>query len=73
MYNQGSDRSWGVWADRNPGSRLFVYYLAGTQTAALSESLSRLRKRNVQVIRSGAGGHDFVPVHHLPERLAALG
>lgn len=73
MYNQGSDRSWGAWADRNPGSRLFVYYLAGTQTAALSESLSRLRKRNVQVIRSGAGAHDFVPVHHLPERLAALG
>lgn len=73
MYNQGSDRSCGVWADRNPGSRLFVYYLAGTQTAALSESLSRLRKRNVQVIRSGAGAHDFVPVHHLPERLAALG
>jgi hypothetical protein len=72
MYNQGSDRSWGAWADRNPGSRLFVYYLAGSQTAPLSESLSRLRKRNVQVIRSGAGAHDFVPVHHLPERLAAL-
>jgi hypothetical protein len=73
MYNRGSDRSWGVWADRNPGSRLFVYYLAGTQTAPLSESLSRLRKRNVQVIRSGAGVHDLVPVHHLTERLAALG
>jgi hypothetical protein len=29
-----------------------------------------MRRPNVEVIRSTAGSHGLVPVHHLPERLA---
>jgi hypothetical protein len=70
MYNSGSDRAWAQWADNHSMSTLFIYYLGGTQTARLSESLAAMRRPNVEVIRSTAGSHGLVPVHHLPERLA---
>ncbi|HMP79362.1 MAG TPA: DUF2272 domain-containing protein [Pirellulaceae bacterium] len=72
MYNRGHDRFWAEWASNRPGSRVFVYYLPGTQTQALSVSLANMRVPNVRVVASRARGHSLVPVAHLAERIAGM-
>jgi peptidoglycan hydrolase-like protein with peptidoglycan-binding domain len=70
-YNRGDDTEWARWARARPDSRLFIYYLAGTRTAVLSQSLKRLNVPNVLVAASSARGHNWVPIQHWRERIQA--
>lgn len=82
MYNTGHDVRWAEWARAHPGGRLFLYYIAGSPTQALSLSTlyenptarasDRRRKpglENVQVISSSTGSHNRVPIVYWPERI----
>ena len=70
-YNRGDDTEWARWARAHPQKRLFIYYLARTRTAVLSEKLKRLNVPNVFVIASSGKGHNWVPIQHWRERLEA--
>jgi Putative peptidoglycan binding domain/Penicillin-insensitive murein endopeptidase len=70
-YNPGDDKEWAAWAEKNPGSRLFIYYIRNTRTrnsdtakqAELLRNLSQSRGlSNVSVIPSSTSDHDSVPI-----------
>ena len=71
-YNGGDDTEWARWAAvSGTQRRLFIYYITGSPTARLAESLRRQGGANVQVIAAGTRIHNLVPRTHLRERIAA--
>jgi hypothetical protein len=72
-YNRGDDTVWAQWARSHANARLYIYYMANTQTQPLSLSLKRQNVPNVFVERSTARGHDWVPITHWRERLQGAG
>lgn len=65
-YNPGDDKEWAAWAGKNPGSRLFIYYITKTKTALQAEQLRTLSQSrnlsNVSVIPSSTRDHNSVPI-----------
>jgi hypothetical protein len=72
-YNTGDDTSWSAWAKAHPARKLFVYYIANSQTAPLATRLQNLAHRqrlsNVSVIKSSTGEHVRVPIKHWVGRI----
>jgi peptidoglycan hydrolase-like protein with peptidoglycan-binding domain len=68
-YNRGDDTVWAQWARSHPDARLYIYYMANSQTQPLSLSLKRQNVPNVFVEWSTARGHDWVPIAHWQNRL----
>lgn len=71
MYNVGDDVAWDGWARGDSQRHVYVYYLPGTLTERLSRALAGRRAPNVTVVASRARNHDWVPLTHFAERLAA--
>jgi Putative peptidoglycan binding domain len=72
-YNRGDDAVWAQWARLHPAAKLYIYYIANSQTQALSLSLKRQNVPNVVVERSTARGHNWVPITHWKDRLQSAG
>ena len=70
-YNRGDDTEWARWARSRPDASLYIYYIANTRTETLSLGLKRQRVPNVFVAPSPARGHNWVPITHWRERIAA--
>ena len=68
-YNRGDDTVRAQWARSHPTAKLYIYYIANSQTQALSLSLKRQNVPNVVVERSTARGHNWVPSTHWQDRL----
>ncbi|MBB3660008.1 hypothetical protein FHX15_005277 [Rhizobium sp. BK650] len=68
-YNTGDDGFWADWAKRHPGARCFIYYIKGSPTAKLAESLQNKGVPNAIVLPSRDGRHNYVPITHWKERL----
>ena len=68
-YNSGDDTFWAGWARKTPGAKNYFYYIKGSQTAALSESLRSMRAANVIVQPAKDGRHNYVPIKHWLERI----
>jgi len=70
-YNRGDDTEWARWARSRPNAALYIYYIANTRTETLSLALQRQKAPNVFVTPSRAAGHNWVPITHWRERIAA--
>lgn len=68
-YNGGDDSFWADWAKRRPSARCFIYYIKGSPTAKLAESLRNKGVANAIVLPSKDGRHNYVPITHWKERL----
>jgi flagellum-specific peptidoglycan hydrolase FlgJ len=68
-YNSGDDTFWAGWARVRPKAKVYVYYIAGSQTAPLAESLRNMRVSNAIVQTSRDRRHNYVPITHWEERL----
>ncbi len=72
-YNTGDDTEWAQWARRNPGARLYIYYIRKSGTARLAESLQREGVSNVTVIALPLPRqsivHDQVPITYWLPRI----
>jgi len=72
-YNHGDDSFWSGWARTHPNGRVYIYYIANSQTAPLALSLRRQRVPNVVVSASRDKRHDYVPITYWRERLQGAG
>jgi peptidoglycan hydrolase-like protein with peptidoglycan-binding domain len=70
LYFTGDETLWAQWAKSRPDARLFIHYQSSTRER--SEKLKRKPAPNITVARSAAKGHNWVPIHHWQERLAAI-
>jgi len=70
-YNRDDFEAWPRWATQRPAARLYLYYIAGSQTQPQALRIERQGLANVQVMRSRTPTHGRVPLTHLPERLVA--
>lgn len=74
-YNTGDDIGWARWAKLNSSSRLFIYYIANSQTAPLATRLEAQAKRqklsNVFVGKSSTRSHNKVPITYWKTRIQA--
>lgn len=74
-YNSGDDTGWVQWAKTNPSRRVFIYYIANSQTASLATRLQTYAKRqklsNVLVGQSSTGNHNKVPITYWENRIKA--
>ena len=68
-YNRGDDVFWAGWARARPNARVYIYYISGSKTAPLAESLGEMRVPNAIVQRSRDKRHNYVPITHWQERL----
>jgi hypothetical protein len=68
-YNHGDDTFWADWARRTPNAKCYFYYIKGSQTAALSESLRDKRIANAIVQPARDARHNYVPITHWLERI----
>jgi hypothetical protein len=68
-YNGGDDSFWANWAKARPSARCYIYYIKGSPTAKLAESLRSKRVVNAIVLPSRDGRHNYVPITHWKERL----
>ncbi|MBY5406352.1 DUF2272 domain-containing protein [Rhizobium leguminosarum] len=68
-YNSGDDSFWADWAKARPSARCYIYYIKGSPTAKLAESLRDKRLANAIVQPSRDGRHNYVPITHWKERL----
>lgn len=68
-YNSGDDSFWADWARRRPSARCFIYYIKGSPTTKLAESLRNKGVANAIVLPSRDGRHNYVPITHWKERL----
>jgi flagellum-specific peptidoglycan hydrolase FlgJ len=68
-YNQGDDDFWAVWARAHPNANVYIYYIAGSPTARLAESLRSKRVPNAMVQSSKDRRHNYVPVTYWTERI----
>jgi flagellum-specific peptidoglycan hydrolase FlgJ len=71
-YNRGDDAFWGGWARARPNAKVYIYYIAGSQTAPLAESLRNMRVPNAIVQTSRDRRHNYVPLAHWSERLQGV-
>lgn len=69
-YNGGDDSLWAQWAKSHHDSKLFIYYIRGSQTAIQAESLKRKRVANVFVLPATVS-HNHIPNKYWRERLQA--
>lgn len=74
-YNAGDDTGWARWAKMNPSSKVFIYYIANSQTAPLATSLQthaqRQKLANVLVSKSSSWDHNKVPITYWENRIKA--
>jgi flagellum-specific peptidoglycan hydrolase FlgJ len=68
-YNRGDDAFWADWARARPNARIYIYYISGSKTAPLAESLRNMRVPNAIVQASRDKRHNYVPITHWQERL----
>jgi flagellum-specific peptidoglycan hydrolase FlgJ len=68
-YNRGDDAFWVGWARARPNAMLYIYYISGSKTAPLAESLGNMHVPNAIVLRSRDKRHNYVPIIHWQERL----
>lgn len=68
-YNRGDDTFWANWARSRPNAKVYFYYIAGSQTAPLSESLRNKRLANAIVTASRDKRHNHVPITYWRERI----
>jgi hypothetical protein len=68
-YNRGDDTFWAGWARARPNAKVYIYYISGSQTAPLAESLRNMRVPNAIVQTSRDRRHNYVPITHWQERL----
>ena len=68
-YNGGDDTFWAGWARKTPSATCYFYYIKGSRTAALSESLRNMRVANAVVQPAKDGRHNYVPITHWLERI----
>ena len=68
-YNGGDDAFWAKWARARPNARVFIYYVSGSKTAPLAQSLRNMRVPNAIVQTSRDRRHNYVPITHWQERL----
>ena len=68
-YNQGDDAFWAEWAHAHPNARVYIYYIVGSPTARLAESLRNKRVPNAIVLPSRDRRHNYVPITHWKERV----
>jgi hypothetical protein len=61
-YNQGDDSFWAGWARAHPDARVYIYYIAGSPTARLAESLRNQHVPNAIVEPSRDKRHNYVPI-----------
>jgi hypothetical protein len=72
-YNGGDDTYWAGWARKNPNGKCYFYYIRGSQTARLSESLRALKVSNAIVLPSKDPRHNYIPITYWAERLSGAG
>ncbi|HZB43732.1 MAG TPA: peptidoglycan-binding domain-containing protein [Pyrinomonadaceae bacterium] len=70
-YNRGDDTEWARWARSRPEVGVYIYYVAGSRTEALAVGLKRQKAPNVFVVPSPERRHNWVPLTHWRERIAA--
>ena len=68
-YFSGDETEWTRWARAHPSSRLFIYYIANSPTAARSTKLAAQNVPNVTVVASADRRHYWVPLSYWRERL----
>ena len=68
-YNRGDDAFWAGWARARTNAKVYIYYIAGSPTAPLAESLRNMRVPNAIVQTSRDRRHNYVPMTHWQERL----
>jgi hypothetical protein len=68
-YNRGDDAFWAGWARARPNARVYIYYISGSKTAPLAQSLRDMRVPNAIVQASRDRRHNYVPITHWQERL----
>ena len=68
-YNRGDDAFWAGWARARPNARVYIYYVSGSKTAPIAESLRNMRVPNAIVQTSRDKRHNYVPITHWQERL----
>ena len=68
-YNHGDDTFWAGWARKTPNAKCYFYYIPGSATAPLSESLQKMRVANAVVTPSKEGRHNYVPNTYWQERI----
>ena len=68
-YNRGDDAFWAGWARAGPNGKVYIYYIAGSPTAPLAESLRNKRVPNAIVQPSRDRRHNYVPITHWKERM----
>jgi Uncharacterized protein conserved in bacteria (DUF2272) len=68
-YNRGDDTFWAGWARARPNARVYIYYISGSKTAPLAQSLRSMRVPNAIVQTSRDKRHNYVPITHWQERL----
>jgi Uncharacterized protein conserved in bacteria (DUF2272)/Putative peptidoglycan binding domain len=72
-YNRGDDVFWEGWARARPNARVYIYYIPGSSTAPLAESLRNRRVQNAIVQPSRDKRHNYVPIAHWQERVQGAG
>ena len=72
-YNRGDDSFWDGWARTRPNAKVYIYYIAGSPTARLAESLRNKRVPNAIVLPSRDKRHNYVPIAHWQERVHGAG
>jgi hypothetical protein len=72
-YNRGDDVFWEAWARARPNARIYIYYIPGSPTAPLAESLQNRRVQNAIVQPSRDRRHNYVPITHWQERMQGTG
>jgi hypothetical protein len=72
-YNKGDDVIWAGWARARPNARVYIYYIPGSKTARLAESLRNMRVPNAIVQPSQDKRHNYVPITHWRERVQGAG
>ena len=68
-YNRDDFTVWPRWAAQRNSSRLVMFYLPGTKTAAQALKLKQRGVTNVTVVASRARNHNWVPRAHFLEQL----
>ena len=68
-YNRGDDAFWAGWARARAKAKVYIYYIPGSPTAPLAESLRDMRVPNAIVQASKDRRHNYVPITHWQQRL----
>lgn len=72
-YNRGDDTFWANWARLRSNAKVYIYYIAGSKTGPLSESLRKKGIVNAIVMASRDKRHNYVPITYWRERISGAG